>query len=167
MVILIILFCLISLLFYFTTSSPQQHTMPDGGDDRPSAGTTEFGATVATSSSGVSDSGFHVDRDDSVDHDDGVEAGSATRAADKDPRKTARKYVPFHLYASFLFWVFIFIFARNFFLEKLFFFFFFGLHWFLCVWLFPCLAAGKGEENLCGMGSMLLNSISFSEDYNA
>ncbi|KAF3946248.1 hypothetical protein CMV_027465 [Castanea mollissima] len=69
-----------------------QHTMPDGGDDRPSAGTREFGATVATSSSGVSDSGVHVDRDDSVDHDDGVEAVSATRATDKDPRKYARKY---------------------------------------------------------------------------
>ncbi|KAM3714268.1 hypothetical protein ACJW31_01G319400 [Castanea mollissima] len=68
------------------------HTMPDGGDDRPSAGTREFGATVATSSSGVSDSGVHVDRDDSVDHDDGVEAVSATRATDKDPRKYARKY---------------------------------------------------------------------------
>ncbi|XP_050272142.1 dicer-like protein 4 isoform X2 [Quercus robur] len=86
MVILIILFCLISLLFYFTTSSPQQqHTMPDGGDDRPTAGTTEFGATVATSSLGVSDSGVHVD------HDDGVEPGSATHVTDKDPRKIARK----------------------------------------------------------------------------
>ena len=121
MVILIILFCLISLLFYFTTSSPQQqqHTMPDGGDDRPTAGTTEFGATVATSSLGVSDTGVHVDRDD------GVEPGSATHGTDKDPRKIARKYVPFHLYASFLIWVFIFIFARNFVFEKLVFFFFF------------------------------------------
>ncbi|KAK4604657.1 hypothetical protein RGQ29_012930 [Quercus rubra] len=64
----------------------QQHTMPDGGDDRPTAGTTEFGATVATSSLGVSDTGVHVDRDD------GVEPGSATHGTDKDPRKIARKY---------------------------------------------------------------------------
>ncbi|XP_023928784.1 dicer-like protein 4 isoform X2 [Quercus suber] len=64
----------------------QQHTMPDGGDDRPTAGTTEFGATIATSSLGVSDSGVHVD------HDDGVEPGSATHVTDKDPRKIARKY---------------------------------------------------------------------------
>lgn len=108
--------------------------MPDGGDDRPSAGTTEFGATVATSSLGVSDSGVHVDRDDSVDHDDGVEAGSATRATDKDPRKTARKYVPFHLYASFLFWVFIFILPETSSLKSWFFLFFFWVTLvFVCV----------------------------------
>ena len=119
--------------------------MPDGGDDRPTAGTTEFGATVATSSLGVSDTGVHVDRDD------GVEPGSATHGTDKDPRKIARKYVPFHLYASFLIWVFIFIFARNFVFEKLVFFFFFGFCVcdFFSVWLLGKLRKIYVERVLC------------------
>ena len=80
--------------------------MPDGGDDRPTSGSTEFSATTSTTPSfGISGVG--------VVDDDGVETGSPTHMTEKDPTKIARKYVLFYLYTSFLMWVF-FCFARNF-----------------------------------------------------